>query len=120
MGLLLRRYQPSSHLLTGALTPSLALDGTTASDPGPDTTAEPPPDPPDPGPGVLRRAARLLLWTVLGLLVVRETTEVLQTLNLRTRRVVSHWWSDLDRRSRSDTRRAEIGLLASLIGRRRR
>jgi hypothetical protein len=78
---------------------------------------EPQLEPDRPRWGRVERITRIVLWTVLGLLVMREATEGLRVMQLRTRRALDSWWSDVDRRSRRDTRRAEIGLLATLIGR---
>jgi hypothetical protein len=112
MGLLLRRYRPSARLVVGTVTPTVPGG---PLQPEPDASSDEAADPP--GRSVALRVARFLLLAVLGLLLVREASEILQAARLRTGRAISGWWSDVERRSRSDTRRAEIGLLASWIGR---
>jgi hypothetical protein len=112
MGLLLRHYRPSARLVVGTVTPTVP-DG--ALHPEPDASTDEARDPP--GRSIAWRVARILLWTVLGLLLLREASEILRAARLRTGRAISGWWSDVERRSRSDTRRAEIGFLASWIGR---
>jgi hypothetical protein len=62
------------------------------------------------------RLARTALWAVLVVLLLREGADDVRTLRLRARRIAAAWWADVERRSRRDVRRSQIGLVAGRIG----
>ena len=76
---------------------------------------EPEPERRRPGP-LADRLARASLWALLVVLLTREGADDLRMLRLRARRIAGAWWADVERRSRRDVRRSQIGLVASRIG----
>jgi len=58
----------------------------------------------------------MALWAVLIVLLLREGADDVRTLRLRARRIAGAWWADVERRSRRDARRSQIGLVAGRIG----
>lgn len=65
---------------------------------------------------VADRVARASLWALLVVLVLRAGADDLRTVRLRVKRIASAWWADIERRSRQDVRRSQIGFVAGRIG----
>jgi len=65
----------------------------------------------------VERAVRIALWAGIAVLVVGEGMERLRGVRRRGARQVTQWWSDLERRDRTDARRVELVVLASQIRR---
>jgi hypothetical protein len=116
MGLLLRAYRPGAGVVAGAMTTTV-VEPSGESEPSEPGESSEVPEPVHRG--RFGRVVRLALWSAIGLLVLREALDGFRGAERRTRRAVSGWWYDVERRSRQDTRRGQIGVLASLVGRRR-
>jgi hypothetical protein len=65
----------------------------------------------------VKRWVQAVLWAGVVLLLVAELIDDVKISHRRITHVASSWWARLERRERRHTRRSEIAVLASRLGR---